>query len=46
MKEQFRILCNIVGVFLVAAGAYHGWRGNFDQGSFYLLSALLVTIEY
>jgi len=46
MKEKFRILCNIIGVVLVAAGAYHGWQGNFDQGSFYLLSALLVTIEY
>jgi hypothetical protein len=46
MKEQFRILCNIIGAVLVAAGAYHGWLGNFAQGSFYLLSALIVTIEY
>lgn len=47
MKEKFRILCNIIAVTLVAAGNYHGWLGNFSQGSFYLLSALLVTtIEY
>lgn len=46
MKEKFRILCNLVGIVLVAAGAYQGWLGDFAQGSFYLLSALLVTIEY
>ena len=45
MKDIFRIICDVVAIGLVAVGSYQGWMGNYDVGTFFLVSALILTIH-
>lgn len=40
--KAFSILCRIATLALVTLGAYHGWSGNYQQGTFELVSALVL----
>ena len=43
MKDAFKIFCNIVAIILIMVGSYQGGLGNYAQGTFLLVAALLLT---